>query len=183
MKKKYLIIGAILLILAGSYFYFTIKRDAQAGNSSLAGPSAVATPVFGTRTGSSTPVGQGFYGSGTAASTTKVIYIGNETDEATFAIRILTASATPNGYFDYTIFGSNDLGCNTATTTSTTGNYYVLGDILWNSLSTAVSGRITATFANATGTSIFLDDLNWRCLRMDATGSSTSVWVTAVLKE
>lgn len=181
----YSFITLILVALIGVILLFGNKGTSP-GLGGLASP--VPIDLIGTKVGTSTiAVGFGIAGSGGQSATTTYPYlIGNETDSVAVTLQAKNASTTAN--LQFSILGSNDTGCNTASTTSslnaiTTGeiNWYDLGDHYLNKVySTSLTvGTSTLVWSNpvaGTGRELILSDLNSRCIALQVSGSSSTLW-------
>ena len=179
-KSVFYVLAFVLLLAAGLiafYAGFNRPKEIQAGF------SEPARDIIGTKVGTST-TGVAFY-TDSWASSTKAILIGGNVDSALFSIKTTAASSTPSGRVSWHIYGSNDLGCDTATS-STIYNVITTSQINWYDLAFSSLFNGTSTITNmsyypignyATGTSVMLVNLNWQCLKFDVSGSSTVVSV------
>lgn len=161
-----LLVSVILFL--GIYMLFNTSQKV------IAGLASTAQDILGTRSGTTTT--GAFFSKSPAnnGTTTSIIRNGGHTDIAVLSFKITAASSTPNGLLTWATFGSNDLSCQTATTTTTLANTVVMKDINW--FATGNEGQITATGATATGTIANLSNLNWECLKVETNGSSTAAW-------
>ena len=176
----------IMVVIIGALLLFGKSVDVQNSLGGQANP--VPTDLVGTKIGTSTTaVGFGIAGTGGQSATTTYPYlIGNETDSVSITLQAKNASTTSN--LQFSILGSNDTSCNTASTTSslnavTTGeiNWFDLEDHFNNKVhSTSLEqGTSTLVWSNpiaGTGKELTLNDLNSRCIAFQVSGSSTTLW-------
>jgi len=177
----------VVIICVGVF----IKSDVKQNLSGTSGLSTYGRPVdlIGTKTGTST-VGVGFSitsTGGQSATSTYPKLIGADVDEVIYTLGIKNASSTANLHFS--MLGSNDTRCETASTTSSL-NYITIGEINWfdigqherltqitNPLSVGTSTLSWDNPAVGSGKPIVLEDLNYDCVALQVSGSSTSLWV------
>jgi len=182
MKKIIYIICILVVIGATLTFIFTRDTDGQAG---LGGMSVAIRDVFGTQTGTSTT--GTLFGGNFTATTSKAMHVMSDTDSVIFTIKAVNSSSTPNGIFAWNILGSNDVGCDTSTTTAgQVTNQPLVSEVNWYNADPSNSyttGQATFTANNATGTVVTLTNLNWRCLNFEGNGSSTNMLVQLKAKE
>ena len=149
--------------------------------------SGEAFDIAGTKTGTTT-VGR-YWGTPSVGSTTYPILLNPLADSGVFTISPTEASST-QALLTFSLFASNDTGCDTATTSSDVGNPIQKKDINWSDAGDYV---LTSTqdnpFAVATTTitfpvtyqrqnrQIYLEKLNSRCLMLEANGSSVAAWI------
>jgi len=149
--------------------------------------SGEAFDVLGSRVGTTTT---GRYFGASAASSTYPILLDPTSDVGTLTIGILNASSTPSGLLTITLLASNDIHCDTATTTTIFADTVKTSDINWfdagsyirnsatvTSLTTATSTIQYAPKGKAQNRMIHLEGLNSRCLAVEITGSSTEAWI------
>lgn len=183
MKK--IIIGLVIIAIAFLGYYF-FKSDTAAENLGAVIPTGMPIDVIGTRVGTTT-TGVGFYGL-FAATTSVISRIDSYTDTVTFTIDAVSASSSGAAHFS--ILGSNDLQCDTASTSAGTMNTVVTTDIRWFDLGTNLLNLAgTATLTTGTSTyawtgitsgdrkQIVLTDVNTSCLKFEANASSTILQV------
>ena len=184
--KKLLIIGGIILILSGAFYFNSTKQVQGKAASSFVN---YASDIIGTKVGTTTTM-VGFYTNMTASST-YISKIGGQADMATYTFEA-SASSTPSGQVAVSFWGSNDDGCETASSTTSFDDIVLTGDVSWfmlNSYQLGTSATHLATLPTGTTTlnwfplgnvplnkqNIILKDLNYECLRMDLSASSTKL--------
>jgi len=187
MKKllNILLIGIFAFIVLGFSLYFGIAQNTFAG-ANLAGE---AFDVIGSRSGTTTSPAS--FNNLTIASTTYPTLIGANTDSATYTFQATTASATPIVYLSF--LGSNDISCDTATTT-TIFNVVTTSQVQWFDAGrhlVNLAGSLTQTTGTTTfawipiagqGIDITLNNLNSRCLAVETHASGTAMWAQLNLK-
>lgn len=194
-KKQFTILfSVVLVIVLGVATFFFLRTPQSSGNNNLGGTlSNTPLNVIGTR-GTSTPVGVVFPSSGPAiATTTYKTFIGTDTDRAIYQIGIITASTSAKIHFS--VMGSYDDSCDTATTSSPIMNEPLVGTIRWfdignhirnssviTSLSSATSTIIYSSPKAGANREIVLEDLNYRCLALGVNASTTEMWVQLLTK-
>jgi hypothetical protein len=180
MNKKIKICLVIVgVLLVGVYFGCVLNlQRTEAG-----AINKVATDLVGTRIGSTTdPVS---FPTKNAASTTYPFYVGGK-KIGVISLGVVAASTSAN--VQVSILGSNDYGCNTATT-STILNVLTRGEVQWfDAASHLKNSAVTSSFANGITTLVWtnpsvntireliLDDLALECLALNISASSTSLW-------
>ena len=186
--KKFFIIGSIVFLLTGGYYFF--KTDKQASGKAAALFINYASDVIGTKVGTTTTM-VGFYTDMTASSS-YINKIGGKTDMATYTFAA-QASSTPSGQVAVSFWGSYDDGCETASSTTSFDDIVLTGDVNWfmlNSYQLGISTTHLATLPVSTTTlnwfpagnvplnkqNIVLKDLNYECLKMNLSASSTKLW-------
>lgn len=194
-KKTVITILVLLFLFLGGYLLHSKKVDTQEDSDSSRNIGAVlkySTDIIGTKTGTSTPTGGGFYGNYTA-STTDIIKIANSIDLATFSLLVLDASSTPTSNIYMSFYGSNDFNCDTSTTTrntnDTTNEQVLVSEIDWYDIGDHVA-ELAGTQSLAVGTStlsvigtaghakdIILRDLDYDCLKTEVNASSTQLYI------
>ena len=186
MKK---IIGiALVIVLAGIGYYFYQQEDNVKGTVEVTG---TLYDIIGTNVGTTTT---GVYFADTAASSSYPFIISTEVDTATLYLQATNASST-GAEFTFSIFGSNDYDCDTASTTAGTLNNVIVSDIDWydmGSLNLNTDGSLAISSATTTYAwhsqltspkkTITLTNLNTRCLKLEVHGSSTVMYVGVVTK-
>ena len=183
--KIYYVLGACAIMVAMIVGFLLLNKP----DNTMAGMIYPATfhNLIGTRIASTTTA-VGFYRYGT--STYPFALFG--ATEASVVFDPITASTSAQGgsaiYFS--LLGSNDPGCDTATTT-TIFNLLTLDKIRWFDAMSfdAMSYSVTTGFSNGTSTiawinpsigaqrEIHLTGLNMNCLAVQVTASSTSLYV------
>lgn len=154
-----------------------------------------ATDLVGTKTGTST-VYVGFYGNLTATSS-YVKRISSNYDTLSISLSG-NASSTPieaPGKFHFSIYGSNDDYCDTASSTTiyntvTTNqiNWYDIGGHVANLAgSQSLTGTSTIIWTMAgeqsrQGKELTFENINYDCIKLDANGSSTELFAQIRLK-
>ena len=173
----------------GYYVISGVKSEIKPADEQFGGVPGVLRDIVGTRTGTTT-VPAVFYAVGetTEATTTARLELMQNTDSVLFNIQVVSASTTAQGgsYFGWRILGSNDDGCDTAST-STIFDVTTVDQIDWFDIGHAFD---PVTYDNhqlidpefgtdqyATGTSFILTNNIWKCIRVDACGSSTEIWM------
>jgi hypothetical protein len=194
MRTTLTIIGGIMLVLAGFVGY--LINDNQKPQEQEFGLvfQGYAGDVIGTKVGTTTTaVGFGADGSGTQSATSSYItLISGSKDMAIYTLNAKEASSTAN--LDFAVWGSNDYGCDSATST-TILDIVESGDVNWfdigvhalNLAGTQGIQAATSTWhwditANNTNRVLVLKDLNYECLRLDVSGASTTLWAEIKLK-
>lgn len=198
MKKILSTIGIIGVIAVA--VYTTYLATGGTGGELLGGQLSDTSGTFvyyagdliGTKTGTSTsPVG--FYGDNTVASSTYTTKIGNRYKDLTFYNQAVNASSSAMVYFS--VLGSNDMDCDTATTSTSLANTIVTGDINWFDIgqnvknlagSQTLAGTSTIAWdtsgADGTGNTFTLTDVNTECVRLEVSASSTELWTQLKLR-
>lgn len=188
MKKTIIISVIALLLVVGIASAVTVSVDelrALMGNEqSLGGRqiiSGYAVDLIGTRVGTTTA---GVVFASGSATTSYPIFIGSDIKEVTYTIKNTDANAGNTAKFS--LLGSNDLDCDTATTTTSFANTIVTGDINWfdigdnfkdkvhsTSLIAATSTITMDVITQGKGRQIILTNLNYECLSLRVKASST----------
>jgi len=178
------ILASLVLVGIIIFGYLVIDSSEPAELSVGTAINKVATELIGTRTASSTsPVG--FYAAN-AASTTYPFFVG-DSSTVSVALNAINASSSAANV-QLSIFGSNDYGCNTATT-STIYNLLTKGEVKWfdagqylagasapTSLSAATTTLIWTNPVAGTGKVLNFDNLNVECLAIQVCASSTELF-------
>lgn len=154
---------------------------------SVGGLSPAAVNLIGTRVGTST-TGVAYTSTSTVNTYRKMI--SSDVDEATIDLITTAASAAT---VNFSLFASNDNGCDTATTT---GDAERIADINWFDAGYLAKGldysttiaAATTTFtwsptAAGQGKRIVFENIAARCLRLDLAATSTTLYASLKTKK
>lgn len=167
--------------------YITTTLSGTDTETNIQGQASQTADIIGTQVGTTTEALQFAVDNdrtANQATTTAVKLLEGTTDTGLFTIRAVTASTTAELFWH--IYGSNDGGCDTTTTTTETSGLVLMNQIHWYELSasvegtgSSVSGQIIDPNAStvASSTEILLTNLNWACLKMEMSGASTTAHV------
>ena len=105
-----------------------------------------------------------------------------------------TSAQGPSAFFS--VLGSNDAYCDTASTTTGTLNPVLVKDINWFDVGDHLKGKVHATALPTStttipwtspsvqsGREIILTDVGYDCLALQVSASGTVLWVQAITKE
>jgi len=187
-KFKNYVIPMMFLVVAGLLLFNAIDIGLLRAANPVANTSGEPVAIVGTRTGTTTtPVN--FY---TYATTTYPVSIGANTDTVSLLFNMATASSSgANAIFS--LYGSNDWDCNTATTT-TIYNLPIKSEITWYDIGSHIINATgltslptaTTTFALASNVparrQITLTNMNSKCLAVEINASSTTLYVEMMTK-
>ncbi len=183
----YVFIMLIMVVVISIEILYTNNKNDKQQEQLISGMPNIAVDLIGTKTGTSTE-GVGFRitsAGGQSASTTYPYFVGADVDTVVFTNKIKKASSSAN--LQFTFLGSNDVGCNTASTTTGLLNPILTTDINWFDIGDHLKGKVHST-SLAVGTSsipwdtssginkgrsIILTDLAYRCVALEVSGSST----------
>lgn len=183
MKKKTILVLIGLAIIGTIGFLYKEKSMGA-----MIYP-ATFTNLIGTRTASTT-AGVGWYGN-LAASTTYPFALGGAED-ATIVFDT-TAASTSASTIHFSVLGSVDPNCSTATT-STSYNLMTKAQVRWfDAMPFIDNAAVISSFSNGTSTivwdnpiqiqrAIHFTDLNFECLSVEMNASSTIVHASYKLK-
>jgi hypothetical protein len=192
MKKKGYLIGGIIILILGVWFFSQTQDVSALPSSSF---QNYASDVIGTKTGTST-AGVGWYGAN-AATTTYITRLGSNINNVVYTFLIQSASTTPAAgaaNLHMAILASNDDYCDTATSTTVIWDHPNSRDINWYDAAPFLAGftdtastQLTLNVGTTTivwnttagidkGRQLLLTDVNARCLALQVNGSSTVVW-------
>ena len=186
MKKIHYVLGVCAIIIVIGIFFLLNKPDDTMGAQIL---PRTFTDLIGTRTASTT-VAVGWYGN-YAASTTYPINL-LKASEATLVFDTVSASTSAGAYFS--ILGSNDPGCETATTT-TIYNLLTKAQVRWFDAGQFLDeATVISSFVNSTTTigwanpqkiqrALHFTKLNIECLAVEVNASSTEIYGQYRLKD
>jgi len=175
-----IVMGLVLVIgvLLGSMYI-----SKTLGANPVANTAGVPVNLIGSQLGTTTTA-VGFYDK-YAATTTYPFRIGSMVDSVSLTL-LATAASTTSGV-NLSILGSNDTGCDTASTTSGILNPIITSDIRWHDVGSHVrevagssslnSGTTTISWSPLafTGREITLVDLDVECLAVQISASSTEI--------
>ena len=178
----------VVIICVGVFIKSDVKQEQQ----SFGGAAYGSIDVVGTRVGTSTtPVAF----TNNSATSTYISYLGNEVDNLTYTIRNTATAAGGGANAYFTLLGSNDAYCNTATTSPDYGNPVLMKDINWFDLGDQLKGKVHSTSLGSgtstiawtsplvgTGREIILEDLNTKCIALQVNASGTSLWIQQTAK-
>ena len=179
MKKVIgIVLGIALLAGIGYYFYQSNEPSTESRVGAVL-PTGMPIDMVGTRVGTTTT---GVYFSDGLATTSAIKRIESYVDTVTFTVDAVSATSTAGVAF-FKVFGSNDLQCDTATTTTTMDNTVITSEVRWFSINTNLmnlAGSLTIPTASSTYTwsgfstgsrnSFTLTDVNTRCIKLDVSG-------------
>lgn len=158
---------------------------------------AMGEPIDIIGTHISTTTTYEYFNAYTQGSTTAIKRIDSYVDTVTFTLDAV-ASTTVNGtaglvYFS--ILGSNDRDCDTATTTTSLTNTVITTDIRWfdlgtnllnlagsATLPTATSTWVLSGYGTGARTQIVLTDVNTKCIAFQANSTTTDLQVQMVTR-
>lgn len=181
-----LIITLIMVVIIGVNIFSGSKVNIK--EQIFGGTANPTVNVVGSRSGTSTTaVGFSITSSGGQSSTTTYpSMIGADVDTAIYSLYAKNASSTAN--LTFSVLGSNDGACNTATTSPDVGNPVLKQDIRWVDIGDHLKGKVHSTsLSNATttlvwpnplaetGRELILTDLSFDCLALQVSGSSTAL--------
>jgi len=190
MKKFLIIVGVAILLGVIAYLAFFYEKPIDAVGSSV---KPFAGDVIGVRSGTSTTYVLAL----SVATTSYVSKIGGLASKATYSFEVGVASGTPAlgwAYAYMNFLGSNDVACDTSTTTTiydiptkTQIHWYDIGQLLRPASTTFSLYGATTTYAwngIATGTTktLTLTDLNFECLKLDITIASATLYTQLRVK-
>ena len=160
----------------------------------MGGMASSVRDIFGAKgtATSTTPVG--FYGAN-VGSTTYPVFIGEDTDSAVISLYTEKASSSAANW-QLSILGSNDVKCDTATTSSDVGNQVLVGQVHWFDIGDHLTNKVHSTSlptgtttlqyvnpAVETGKMLILENLNYKCIALSVSASSTTGWAQVRTKE
>ena len=197
LKKLFLAsVLTLIMVIAIGVGVFINNKD-NISEQIFSGVSNAAIDLIGTKTGTSTAgVGFRITGSGgQSATTTYPYFIGSDIDTAIYTLSVKNASSSAN--LTFSLLGSNDASCNTATTSPDYGNPILKQDINWFDIVDNLKGKVHSTsLAVATSTIVWdtsnsagkgreliLTDLRYQCVALQVSGSSTAVWAQLATKQ
>lgn len=192
ISRILIIIGIVALV--ATIVGFATKSEEPTEELNV-GMSLSGTPlnVVGSRVGTTTTTVV-FPSSGSSVSTTTYkTFIGKEIDKAIYQIRVVNASTSAEALFS--VLGSYDAQCDTATTTTTMTDIVLASEINWfdvgdhirnaatmTSLTTATTTIAYSDITGGANREIMLDDLNHRCLALQVHASTTEMVVQLLTK-
>ena len=192
MKKIHYVLGActIMAVVIGIFLLLN-KPDNTMGAQIL---PATFTDLIGTRVASTT-TGVNWYGNFVASTTYPFSLLGASQASIVFDITAASSSGSAVSAIHFSILGSNDPNCSTATT-STIYNLMTKTQIRWFDASNYLYGSTAITsLSTATGTilwngvrtgiarEISLVDLDIECLAIQMNASSTELHASYKLKD
>jgi len=186
MKKNFLFGGITAILIIAVIWLYLPKTNKALGNVQIWGPTdIVGTKIGTTTTGVNFAVNAGV--EGYSATSTYVATTTALTDVLIFTVKALAASSTAGVHFS--ILGSNDYKCDTATTT-TIYDVITMKQINWfdigshvaglagsQTISTGTSTIVWENPAVAQGKDIVLTNVNYNCVALQVSGSSTVLWI------
>ena len=193
MKSKalWIGIGIALVAIVGIYFLMAERKNVDVGGYLIASSTFAYrySDIIGTHVGTTT-VGVAF--TGAAATSTYISKIGSA-NMATYFINA-TAVADADNALSFTVQGSVDPYCDTATSTAT-GEVWTQ-HINWFPTTDHLRGNVHSTsFGSASSTAIawedmiagasneiVLTDLNYECLKLGVQGASSTIYVGLKIK-
>lgn len=201
MKKLIIPLGIAVLVVIGVLWYGHDSEEIMGAIATstafgkVASTTGEAYDVIGTRVGTTT-TGVAHYLATTVGSTTYPWRIGNKVDTVTYYFRTTTASST-GAYVSFAVLASNDLNCETASTTNVNAsenvvttdqvNWYDIGMLLKDYAGSLTIPAATTTFiwnptgSNQTETATFMN-LNAKCIALSLNASSSIIHVQMVTK-
>lgn len=190
MKKIFVLVGIVAIGVLIVAFFINGKSDATGnlGEANIKYPS----DVVGTKVGTTT-AGVYFAGPHSVASTSYIIRSGSA-DKAIFTARAVNASTTLGASVQFSVYGSNDWSCTTATTTrnvnDTTNEQVLMTEVFWYDIGSHISelaGSQTSSTGTSTllwtptdggyGTDFTLTNLNYQCIKLEVSASSTELLI------
>lgn len=192
ITTKSISIGLIVAValIAGFYLGASILRTF--GANPIANNAGEKTDIVGTNVGTTT-TGVSFYAR--VASTTYPVKLGADKKNVTLFLKSL-ATSTSEGSVSFSILGSNDRECYTASTSAGTLNSVLTSDINWydigdkvvnatglTSLNSATTTFTWMTNGTAKGKTLTLDNVNAKCLALEVAASSTVLHVEVMTRD
>ncbi len=186
---KVTFVVCIIAIIAIVIYFVTLPKQEQ---QQFAGLSENVIDLVGSRSGTTTtPVNWTILSA--YATQTATVLLGANIDTVTLNTQVINASTTNRA--TWYIEQSNDLGCNTATTSTSGADTIVTGDINWYDAQPYSADAAVESYNNGTttftwiapaggryGISQTITDWNSNCLRFTIGGASTTIYVNLKAK-
>lgn len=187
--KQKVVMAIVGLLLAGAGWLMGLVTPKPAmGANTQSNFAGEPVDLVGSRTGTTTTSVS--FGVRTASST-YVTLLGADKDNLALYLESLASSTAPTGRVDFSLLGSNDSQCNTASTTGGTLNPIITSDIHWYDLAGNVKDSVgltglasaTTTFSFTTdgttkGRTLVLKDVDAKCFAFEVAASSTQLHVS-----
>lgn len=191
MIALYSLLTLIMVVAIGVIVYQGDVK--QSVKEVLGGQAGTIIELVGSRVGTTTTA---VAFTDNSATSTYPLEIGREYDTVDFSIKTTAYGAGGDNNAKFSVLGSNDFDCDTASTSTSFISTVLTSDINWFDISSHIANLAGSKTLNAgtstiawyptaieQGTVLTLENLNTRCLALQVSASGTSLFIQAQKKK